>query len=253
MIVHVVPPKAEEVAAPAEAGAAAAGRRAEPEVIKKGKDEKTRTRRTRRSSACGRAERLTMKLPDEARCRFRQSRAGSTPGPGTTSASMWSICWPSGTASTGSGAGRGAGRAAGGAGGGAARQAADVHEPERPGGRRAAAVLQDRRRGPARRRRRSEPGAGTAAGAAVGIGGRAQRPEVDHRALGSEEFARLRVGVGRGEAGAISRITCWRSSSRRSGSSVAEAVGRAADAAELFVAEGMAPVMNRFNRKEDGE
>jgi peptidyl-tRNA hydrolase len=34
---------------------------------------------------------------------------------------------------------------------------------------------------------------------------------------------------------------------------VAEAVGRAADAAELFVAEGIAPVMNRFNRKEDGE
>jgi hypothetical protein len=30
-------------------------------------------------------------------------------------------------------------------------------------------------------------------------------------------------------------------------------VGRAADAAELFVAEGVEPVMNRFNRKEDGE
>ena len=32
-----------------------------------------------------------------------------------------------------------------------------------------------------------------------------------------------------------------------------EAVGRTADAAELFVAEGIAPVMNRFNRKEDGD
>ena len=32
---------------------------------------------------------------------------------------------------------------------------------------------------------------------------------------------------------------------------IAEAVGRAADAAELFVSEGIGPVMNRFNRKED--
>ena len=34
---------------------------------------------------------------------------------------------------------------------------------------------------------------------------------------------------------------------------VAEATARAADAAELFVTEGIVPVMNRFNRKEDGE
>jgi hypothetical protein len=39
---------------------------------------------------------------------------------------------------------------------------------------------------------------------------------------------------------------------------IAEAVGRSADAAELFVAEGIGPVMNRFNRgetptKEDAE
>ena len=30
-------------------------------------------------------------------------------------------------------------------------------------------------------------------------------------------------------------------------------MSRCADAAELFVAEGIAPVMNRFNRKEDKE
>jgi hypothetical protein len=30
-------------------------------------------------------------------------------------------------------------------------------------------------------------------------------------------------------------------------------VGRCADAVELFVAEGIGPVMNRFNRKEDAE
>jgi len=34
---------------------------------------------------------------------------------------------------------------------------------------------------------------------------------------------------------------------------VAEMVGRAADAVELFIAEGIGPVMNRFNRKEDAE
>jgi PTH1 family peptidyl-tRNA hydrolase len=32
---------------------------------------------------------------------------------------------------------------------------------------------------------------------------------------------------------------------------VAEAVARSADAAEVFVAEGIAAVMNGFNRKED--
>jgi hypothetical protein len=35
--------------------------------------------------------------------------------------------------------------------------------------------------------------------------------------------------------------------------SVAEAVDRSADAADLFVAEGITPVMNRFNRKEEKE
>jgi peptidyl-tRNA hydrolase len=34
---------------------------------------------------------------------------------------------------------------------------------------------------------------------------------------------------------------------------VAETVSRAADAVELFIAEGIGPVMNRYNRKEDRE
>ncbi len=34
---------------------------------------------------------------------------------------------------------------------------------------------------------------------------------------------------------------------------VAETVDRAADAAELFISDGIGPVMNRFNRKEDRE
>jgi hypothetical protein len=32
---------------------------------------------------------------------------------------------------------------------------------------------------------------------------------------------------------------------------IEEAIGRAADAAELFVADGIVPAMNRFNRKDD--
>ena len=34
---------------------------------------------------------------------------------------------------------------------------------------------------------------------------------------------------------------------------VAETVSRAADAVELFIAEGIKSVMNRFNRKEEKE
>jgi peptidyl-tRNA hydrolase, PTH1 family len=70
-------------------------------------------------------------------------------------------------------------------------------------------------------------------------------------ALGTGEFARLRVGVGRGDARrdlADHVLARFEASERPT---IDEVVGRAADAAELFVAEGIAPVMNRFNRKED--
>lgn len=70
-------------------------------------------------------------------------------------------------------------------------------------------------------------------------------------ALGMDEFARLRVGVGRGDARrdlADHVLARFEPDERPI---VAEAVGRAADAAELFVTEGIAPVMNRFNRKEE--
>jgi PTH1 family peptidyl-tRNA hydrolase len=72
-------------------------------------------------------------------------------------------------------------------------------------------------------------------------------------ALGTEEFARLRVGVGRGDARRDLADHVLATFDPEERTEVAEAVGRAADAAELFVAEGIAPVMNRFNRKEDGE
>ena len=71
-------------------------------------------------------------------------------------------------------------------------------------------------------------------------------------AFGTEEFARLRVGVGRGDARDLAdHVLAKFDPDERV--EVAEAVGRAADAAELFVTEGIVAVMNRFNRKEDGE
>jgi len=72
-------------------------------------------------------------------------------------------------------------------------------------------------------------------------------------ALGTEEFARLRVGVGRGDARRDLADHVLAKFDPDERTDVAEAVGRAADAAELFVAEGIEPVMNRFNRKEDGD
>ncbi len=72
-------------------------------------------------------------------------------------------------------------------------------------------------------------------------------------ALGTEEFARLRVGVGRGDVRRDLADHVLAKFDPDERIDVAEATGRAADAAELFVAEGMIPVMNRFNRKEDGD
>ena len=71
--------------------------------------------------------------------------------------------------------------------------------------------------------------------------------------LGTDVFARLRVGVGRGDARRELADHVLATFDPQERTIVAEAVGRAADAAELFVAEGMAPVMNRYNRKEDTE
>ena len=72
-------------------------------------------------------------------------------------------------------------------------------------------------------------------------------------ALGTEEFARLRVGVGRGDGRLDLADHVLAKFDPDERIEVAEAVGRAADAAELFVTEGIVAVMNRFNRKEDGE
>jgi PTH1 family peptidyl-tRNA hydrolase len=73
------------------------------------------------------------------------------------------------------------------------------------------------------------------------------------QSLGTEEFARLRIGVGRGDAQrdladhVLSRVEPAEQPV------IAEAIGRAADAAEVFVEEGIMSAMNRFNRREDVE
>jgi PTH1 family peptidyl-tRNA hydrolase len=58
-------------------------------------------------------------------------------------------------------------------------------------------------------------------------------------ALGTEEFARLRIGVGRGDGRRDRPDHELAKFDPEERTSVAEATGRAADAAELYVAEGM--------------
>jgi PTH1 family peptidyl-tRNA hydrolase len=71
--------------------------------------------------------------------------------------------------------------------------------------------------------------------------------------LGTEEFARLRIGVGRGDARRDLADHVLARIEPEERPILAEAAGRAADAAELFVTDGIAPVMNRYNRKEDAD
>jgi PTH1 family peptidyl-tRNA hydrolase len=71
--------------------------------------------------------------------------------------------------------------------------------------------------------------------------------------LGTEDFARMRIGVGRGDAQRDLADHVLAKFDRDERENVETTIGRAADAVELFVAEGIGPVMNRFNRKEDAE
>ena len=71
--------------------------------------------------------------------------------------------------------------------------------------------------------------------------------------LGTEDFARMRIGVGRGDARRDLADHVLTKFDRDERADVEAAVGRAADAVELFVTDGIGQVMNRFNRKEDAE
>ena len=131
----------------------------------------------------------------------------------------------------------------------AARQAADVHEPQRRGGGGAGAVLRHRAGRSAGRRRRRRPAVRQAAGAGVRIGGDAQRPAVDRRSgWGPRSFPGCGVGVGRGDRAAGSRRS--RALDIRAGRTwpqLESVITRAADAAEMFAAEGILKVMNTYN------
>jgi PTH1 family peptidyl-tRNA hydrolase len=69
--------------------------------------------------------------------------------------------------------------------------------------------------------------------------------------LGTDQFARLRIGVGRGDSRRDLADHVLATFDRDEQATVDDALERAAAAAELFAAEGIGPVMNRFNRKED--
>lgn len=71
--------------------------------------------------------------------------------------------------------------------------------------------------------------------------------------LGSQDFARLRIGVGRGDGRRDLADHVLAKFDAEERTIVAEMVDRSADAVELFIAEGIGPVMNRYNRKEDAD
>jgi PTH1 family peptidyl-tRNA hydrolase len=65
--------------------------------------------------------------------------------------------------------------------------------------------------------------------------------------LGTDAFARLRVGVGRGDARRDLADHVLATFEPEERPVVEEAIAAAADAVAMFVAEGIGPVMNRFN------
>jgi peptidyl-tRNA hydrolase, PTH1 family len=69
--------------------------------------------------------------------------------------------------------------------------------------------------------------------------------------LGTDEFPRLRIGVGRGDARRDLADHVLATFDKDERATVTDAIARAADAVEVFVAEGIGPMMNRFNRTED--
>jgi PTH1 family peptidyl-tRNA hydrolase len=65
--------------------------------------------------------------------------------------------------------------------------------------------------------------------------------------LGTTEFARLRLGVGRGDARRDLADHVLSKFEADEQSALGEFIGRAADAAEMFAAEGIEKVMNTYN------
>ena len=68
------------------------------------------------------------------------------------------------------------------------------------------------------------------------------------QSVGSGEFARLRVGVG-GAPGEALREHVLETFEEEEEGAVAESIGKAADAVEVWLGEGLLAAMNRFNRR----
>ena len=69
--------------------------------------------------------------------------------------------------------------------------------------------------------------------------------------LGTMQFARLRIGVGRGDQRRDLADHVLAKFAPDERAVVEDSVARAADACEVFVADGVQPAMNRFNRKAE--
>jgi peptidyl-tRNA hydrolase, PTH1 family len=69
--------------------------------------------------------------------------------------------------------------------------------------------------------------------------------------LGTDQFPRLRIGVGRGDGRRDLADHVLARFEPEERSVIEDAIERAANAAELFIADGVSAAMNRFNRKED--
>ena len=135
----------------------------------------------------------------------------------------------------------------------AVRQAADVHEPERGSRRRATRfykidaadllVVSDDVNLPLGRLR------ARASGSEGGHNGLRSIAEQ----LGTTDYARLRVGVGRGDIrrDLADHVLARFEPDERSG--IEDAIARAADAVETWLDDGLAKMMNIFNRAEDDE
>jgi PTH1 family peptidyl-tRNA hydrolase len=68
--------------------------------------------------------------------------------------------------------------------------------------------------------------------------------------LGTEEFPRVKIGVGRPHSGAAGIDHVLGKFGRGEGEIISEAIERAADAVEVVLAEGLTAAMNRFNAAE---
>jgi len=69
--------------------------------------------------------------------------------------------------------------------------------------------------------------------------------------FGTHQFPRLRIGVGRGDGRRDLADHVLARFEPEERSVIEDAIERAAQAAELFIADGVSAAMNRYNRKED--